>query len=805
MKSEMMETLVMLVNDRGVVQWANNKESRSLAGADEDLVGATLEDALVRVGGIQQSIRLPDLESEQVIQHFDSRVRTSHGNLTVHWQVVRDRSSRSWFVIGSDYSDIRIREQVWELSLALTKNYLTQSNITAVFEEILEGLLRITDSEYGFMGEINTDENDVPYLKTYALTNIAWDKATHEFFKAHRFSGFEFKNLDTLFGYSIRTGEIVIANEAPKDPRKGGVPHGHPALDRYLGIPVKLPNGELVGLVGLANRPGGYSMRQVDQLKVLLDLFANIIKVKKEETQRKKAQLDLVQAHRMTESVLRALETSELVVITDMNGKILKANHLFCAATGYEESEIIGQNHKLFSSGVHDAGFWEQLWFTIKSGKVWRGEVCNRSKSGELFWLDTVINPILDESNTILQYLSISNLITDRKQTEESLAKAKTAAESSLRAKRIFIANISHELRTPLHAILGMSEQLQKTLLEADDNSKVRMIRGSAQNLLEIINDIIDHTQAEEGKLKLRNGPFNLDLLVRETYELLQGSAEAKGIKFQLNSLCKSDGICTGDAVRLRQVLINIVSNAIKFTEKGTVALDYDCEVTEGGICHAAFTCTDTGIGISDDMQQRIFTQFTQEEEGFQRRYGGSGLGLYISKEIIDRMEGEIQVKSKKGVGTQITIRIPFQWHSGRFHSTRTPDQRDYSSLDLSRKRILLAEDNLLNRELVKMMLSPFNPAIDVVINGQEAIDRINQFTYDLVLMDIQMPDMDGIAAVERIRQLHMYRYTPVIAVTANAIISDLKMYLECGFTDYLTKPFTQHQLLEKITQYLGE
>lgn len=392
--------------------------------------------------------------------------------------------------------------------------------------------------------------------------------------------------------------------------------------------------------------------------------------------------------------------------------------------------------------------------------------------------------------------------IQARKEAEEKLARAKNVAETSLKIKRKFLANISHEIRTPLHAIIGLGEQVSTSELNNKQQVQINMMNESAKGLLGIINDLLDYSRIEDGKLSFESLSFNLREMLYTVYNLFEHTADKKNLKLDYGVDAPAEELFIGDPLRLRQIITNIISNAIKFTEEGSVTIRFRVIPENDTDCYLLFTCTDTGIGMSDEMKRKLFEDFSQEDESFQRKYGGSGLGLSITRELVRFMGGFIEIESEKDYGTSVTIKLPLKKNTEALAQQTTADTESSTNhnFKLDCLNILAAEDNEFNRLLLKFIFEKHNINYSIAVNGKEAIGLLNKNEFDIILMDIQMPDMDGLEATAHIRQ--QLNRIPVIAMTANAVKEELEAYLTLGFTDYITKPFEETALLDKLSLY---
>lgn len=385
----------------------------------------------------------------------------------------------------------------------------------------------------------------------------------------------------------------------------------------------------------------------------------------------------------------------------------------------------------------------------------------------------------------------LTNTVKERKEFEKQLEEARQNAEQSLETRKLFLANISHEIRTPINAISGMSGILADTEISETQKQYVKAIQSSSKSLMVIVNDILDMSKLESGKFSADFVPFDIRSIVDPLYTSYLLRTDEKGIAFSIEYPEEMPKWIFGDPIRLGQILNNLISNAIKFTDKGKVSLKITFE-KKGKINEFCFTVSDTGIGIDREKLKTIFEFFSQEDYTITRRFGGTGLGLAISKSIAELLGGEIKVESEKNVGS--TFRFCLSMPEAK------EQEKDVTTAqsDLTGKNVLIVEDNELNRFLAVTILKKWNANIHIAENGEEAVDAVKNKEIDLVLMDIQMPVMDGVAASKVIRN-ELHSNVPIIALTANALESEKEKCWQAGMNEYITKPYNPEYLLEKI------
>jgi signal transduction histidine kinase/CheY-like chemotaxis protein len=409
---------------------------------------------------------------------------------------------------------------------------------------------------------------------------------------------------------------------------------------------------------------------------------------------------------------------------------------------------------------------------------------------------------LVESKNTGLEKEIISRIAV-----EKELKKAKEQAESANDAKSIFLANMSHELRTPLNGIIGMTELLSEAKTEQERKELIPIVLQSSYTLLTIINEILDLSKIESGKMEIEKNKFELEEALSPSLKSLAMRAQESGIQFYWYVDPEIPKCLIGDQNKLLQVIVNLVSNAIKFTHKGSVVLKIKLNKFEDRQAILTFLVKDSGIGIADDKQKIIFEAFIQADGSVSRKYGGTGLGLSISSKIVRLMGGEINLKSEPGIGSEFTFILPFGYKHINPQDTVVEKISLSTTADIRPGiKILLAEDNKINRILVIKLFDKINALIEPAENGLEAVELYRHHRYDLIFMDMQMPIMDGITATQEIRKIEQKtgRHVPIIAMTANAMKEDREACIAAGMDDFITKPVKKDIVMDIVSKFIS-
>ncbi|MFG0380701.1 PAS domain S-box protein [Pseudomonas sp. zbq_18] len=497
------------------------------------------------------------------------------------------------------------------------------------------------------------------------------------------------------------------------------------------------------------------------------------------------------------EGTAKAISRALSVIEFDLQGRVLSANYNFLELMGYEEEEILGQHHRIFcEQSWVESGAYEEFWARLARGELDSGEYLRIAKGGREVWIQASYNPIFDADGKPFKVIKFATDLSQRREMEEALRIAKERAELAAAAKTTFLANMSHEIRTPMNAIIGFTELLLDSALNEQQRRHLGTVRQAARSLLGLLNDILDTAKLERGAVELEQMDFSLRELCGQVCDALRLSAEGKGLSLSLDYQEGLGDFFKGDPLRIQQVLTNLVGNAVKFTESGWVRLEVSGEPGK-----VQLAVRDSGIGIAQDRLQHIFDPFAQADASMSRRFGGTGLGTTIARQLTELMGGSIQVESRLGAGSLFLVQLPLP--AGVVaHGERRAMARQLPALN-----ILAADDVAQNIELLSLTLGAMGHRVTTASDGEQALAAFVGGRFDVLLMDVQMPRMDGLEATRRIRrheQAHGLQPTPIIALTASVLEQDRRAAREAGMDGFASKPLEMDKLLAEMARLIG-
>lgn len=548
----------------------------------------------------------------------------------------------------------------------------------------------------------------------------------------------------------------------------------------------------------------------ISQVRDPIGMVTHYIAIISNITQRKQTEEQVRKLAQVVE------QSPESIFITDLNGEIEYVNEAVVQHSGYSKNELIGQNPRILQSGKTPRASYDALWDALTHGRTWQGEFFNRRKDGTEYVEFAIISPILQADGQASHYVAVKEDITERKQTAQELdlyrhhleelvairtqelEAAHAEAQHLAEVKGNFLANMSHEIRTPMNAVLGMAKIGLRLCKDEKSREPYQHILESGQHLLGVINDILDFSKIESGKLSVEAHPFRLDGVVNECMEMLTERAHEKGLALEVSVADDLPEWVRGDPLRLKQILVNLLGNAVKFTQQGEVTLRVAHEGAD-----TYFKVIDTGIGMTEEQLSRLFTPFEQADSSTTRKYGGTGLGLNISRQLAHLMGGEISVESHYGEGSAFTLRLPMEVVEPPT-STHILSAQATHGPRLTHLRVLAAEDMEVNRLVLEDLLVHEGAYVTFAENGQQALDLLEEMgmtAFDVVLMDVQMPVMDGLEATRRIREIAPA--LPVIGLTAHAMAEERERCLAAGMVERVTKPIETDELIQVILRYV--
>lgn len=607
-----------------------------------------------------------------------------------------------------------------------------------------------------------------------------------------------------LFAHQVKSGlSVVIGAEG----QPFGVLGAHTARQR------RFTPDEVDFLSGVANLLAMAVQRQQQQQQLdysteaLQQANAELRGELGQRTQHEKQLQGYLDALEKADQLLRdqqfALDQHSIVAITNQRGDITYVNDKFCEISGYSREELIGKNHRILKSDHHTPEFFRDMWDTIVKGGVWQAEIKNRNKLGEYYWVDTTIVPFLSGRGKPYQYVAIRTDITQRKRDEEELAHARDAALEASRMKSEFLATMSHEIRTPMNGVLGMVELLLDSPLNQQQRQQAHTILDSANSLLHIINDILDFSKIEAGRLSIDDEDFALADVVESVADLLAPKARQKRLSLMTRIDTAVPDMLRGDSGRLRQILLNLAGNALKFTHSGEILVDVAVDTAHDSTTMLRFSVMDSGIGIPSEKAAQLFRPFTQADSSTTRRYGGTGLGLAICKHLVELMGGEIGLDSTEGAGSTFWFTLPMKDAVSAGTRMMRP-----TGTELTGACVLVVDDSQANCDVMQYYLQAWGAecvlarsAVEALAHLCEAADQARPF--DLVLIDLAMPEMDGFTLAQKIQGDQRLAQNRLVMMTASDEIGKGSKALRLGFRAYFNKPVRRAHLFEGLCRVL--
>ncbi len=775
-----------------------------------------LPDLAAACGVKVQDYFFPEDQAFMANEFFPRVLREGHGDVEIrlrHFQTgeplwlffylfsIRDASGTAvgWATVSRDITERKRTETLLKARAELA-DLASRGSLDDVLQFALDTAEWLTGSCIGFFHFVDANQQDV-FLQTWS-TNTLKNMCTAEGRGRHYPI-----NAAGVWADCCRTKKPVVHNDYASLPDKRGLPPGHSPIVREAVVPV-LHNDSVVCIMGVGNKPTDYTPEDVTYLQDFASILGDhAIRLRAE--------------HERNETLARFSGFAEAsrfgMGIAERDGRIVYANPALVRMLGEDSADdCVGKNFATayFSEGTADS-LQTAIIPALQRGGTWHGELELQAIDGRRVPIEANAFVICDEHSQSPNLGVILSDITARKEAERQLAEAKEKAEAASAAKSQFLANMSHEIRTPMNGVIGMTGLLLDTELSSRQRHYAETIRGSGEVLLALVNDILDFSKIEAGKLKLELLDFDLHDLLESFAAPLAMRAKSKGIEFSCEVEPAVPSRVHGAPGRLRQILTNLAGNAVKFTQQGRVTVRVSRIAETAATSVIRFAVRDTGVGIPPEQREMLFEKFTQADASTTRRFGGTGLGLAISKQLAELMGGEIGVTSQVGVGSEFWFTVPLGRPAQAKSLTQEgvkpaspvgPSIAPFPAVLRRGARVLVAEDNVVNQDVALGILHKLGMRAEAVADGAEAVEVLKTVPYDLVLMDVQMPEMDGLEATRIIRDPQspvLNHKVPIIAMTAHALQGDRRSCLQAGMNDYLAKPVSTQALAEALSTWL--
>ncbi|MCK4663270.1 MAG: response regulator [Bacteroidales bacterium] len=808
--------LAVFLDENGNITFCNNYFAKITAYNINEIIGKNYYDNFVPENIKKESKNrfITIINNEKYPLYYENQLLTKNGEIrTIEWNYYIHKglnNKNTITYLGVDITEKKEAENINNI-ISNIANTIHNTDTKNIYKNIVRELKKIVEIQNVFFGAFHKDDNTLEIL--YMQDEMD-----------------DFKRVPiakTLSNLVIHGKKTMSFNEKEiyelKD--KGKIEFIGTPAKYWLGIPLHIKD-ELVGICVLQDYQKCRPIKKqiIKWLETIAIQISLVIQRKQWEEEIKKLSM--------------AVEQSPAsVLITEFNGNIEYINSKCTEITGYSFDEVKGKNPRIFQSGKTSLELYENLWQTIKSGDEWKNEILNKKKNGELYWEKISVSPMFNERNKITHFVAIREDVTEQKEMQEQLKnlndnleelitkrttelkkvnedleEARVTAENANKAKSVFLANMSHEIRTPMNAIIGFSELLMRLVTDDLQKNYLESICSSGKNLLTLINDILDLSKIEAGKFKIECDFVDAFVFFSEIKQFFDQKIQEKGLDFIIDIDSKIPKGIYIDEIKLRQILVNLIGNAVKFCDHGYVKLkvwaeplpvDEVMKYKSERFIDLFIEIKDTGIGISNEFHDKIFDSFVQEDNKGIKKQRGTGLGLPITKKLIELMNGTISVESKINKGTTFKILFPIIMVLKDFESKPKEEKLDIDTIIFDKATVLIADDVENNREYLKAIFRDTQIQIIEAEDGKQALEIIKETIPDLIITDIKMPVIDGFELLTKLKNNVKLKDIPVIAVSASAMKEEKDEILKSGFNSLLIKPIQIDELYNQMKNFL--